>query len=69
MCFSFLVCLVWLQAALRDAGALRVLVKALKAHQGHAGVAEQACYALGQLAGANSAIKVTSMGEEKPSWW
>ena len=69
MCLPFLVCLVWLQDALIKAGALPVVVEALKAHQGHAGVAEQACRALGWLANGNAANQVTSMGgEEKPSW-
>ncbi len=64
----FLVCLVWLQNAFRVAGALPVLVEVLKVHQGHAGVAEQACFALGFLAcftlghraDNNDAIQVTS---------
>jgi hypothetical protein len=49
VCLFFLVCLVWLQDALRAAGAFPVLVATLTAHQGHAGVAEQACIALGHL--------------------
>ena len=39
-----------------------MLVAALTAHQGHAGVAEQACFALGYLAYNNDANQVTSMG-------
>ena len=63
MCVSlFLVCLVWLQDALRVDGALPLVVAALTAHQGHAGVAEQACFALGRLADYNDANQVTSMG-------
>ncbi len=65
----FVVCLVWLQDALRAAGALPVLVATLTAHQGHAGVAERACIALGDLADGNAANQVTSMGGKKqPSW-
>ncbi len=59
VCFSFLVCLVWLQDALRDAGAFPWLVEALNAHQGHAGVAYRACFALGYLAYGNAANQVT----------
>ncbi len=62
MCLLFLVCLVWLQDALRVAGAFPVLVAALTAHQGHAGVAYQACFALGCLAANNAANQVTSLG-------
>ncbi len=63
MCVSFfLMCLLWLQDALRAAGALPLLVAALTAHHCHAGVAEQACFALGWLADDNAANKVTSMG-------
>ncbi len=58
-------CLVWLQDALRAAGAFPVLVAALTAHQGHAGVAEKACIALGCLAFKNDANQVTSMGGKK----
>ena len=60
-----LVCLVWLQDALRVDGALPLVVAALTAHQGHAGVAEQACWALCRLAYGNAANQVPSMGEEE----
>ena len=55
-----LVCL--LQDALGKAGALVLVVETLKVHQGHAGVAQRACYALGQLAFNNAAHQVTSTG-------
>ena len=62
----FLVCL--LQAALGKAGAPVLVVETLKVHQGHAGVAERACIALGQLAFNNAANKVTSTGGNKTQW-
>jgi hypothetical protein len=42
-----------------------LVVEALKAHQGHAGVAQQACGALRYLANDNAANQVTSMGGKK----
>ena len=62
----FLVCL--LQDALGKAGAPVLVVATLKVHQGHAGVAEMACAALGHLAYNNAAHQVTSTGGNKTQW-
>ena len=46
------------QDAIRASGGLEAVMEALKVHQTHPGVAQQACFALGQLAVNNAANQV-----------